>query len=229
VKKLGKRYYQITPKTVSFSLFVRYNECTAVLAEHLLSRRFLFVPDHEKWNDDEAFLIERARHFDLKAVGQLYRLYVEDIYRYVAVRVSDAASAEDITSEVFLRALESLESFEYRGIPFSAWLYRIARDRVVDHYRKMSRQQNTVALDDSLSCAADTPERAALKGLEAGELRAALDCLTEDQRLVVILRFLEHKSLADVARTLGKSEGSIKSLQHRALAALSRILGGERH
>lgn len=93
----------------------------------------------------------------------------------------------------------------------------------------MSRRQDTVVLDDSLSCAADTPERATLKGLEAGELRAALDCLTEDQRLVVILRFLEHKSLADVARTLGKSEGSVKSLQHRALAALSRILGGKRH
>lgn len=77
------------------------------------------MPDHQKWDDDEAFLVERARHFDLNAVGQLYRLYVEDIYRYVSARVSDAASAEDITSEVFLRALESLESFEYRGIPFS--------------------------------------------------------------------------------------------------------------
>lgn len=177
---------------------------------------------------DEAVLIERARHFDQKAVAELYNLYAGDIYRYVLVRVTDARVAEDITSEVFIRALEGLGSFEYRGVPFSAWLYRIARDRVVDYYRKSSRRKATVSLDEGPEVVSEGADRAVLRGLEVRELQSALEELTEEQRLVVILRFLEGKSLAEVAAQLGKNEGSIKALQHRALAALGRVLGGKK-
>ncbi len=139
--------------------------------------------------------------------------------------MADARAAEDITSDVFVRALEGLKSFEYRGVPFSAWLYRIARDRVIDYYRRSSRQKAAVALDESLHATVESPEQAVLHGFELQELQGALEQLTEEQRLVVVLRFLGGKSLEEVARQLGKTEGAVKSLQHRALAALGRALG----
>ena len=187
------------------------------------------MPHQTDGKYEEADLIARARRFEPKAISQLYQMYADGIYKYAYARVSDTHVAEDITSDVFLRALEGLESYEYRGIPFSAWLYRIARGRVVDHYRRTSRRQTTVTLNDSIVAAQETPDRAVLRGLDAEELRDAMDVLTEDQRLVTVMRFLEGKSLAEVAHQLGKTEGSIKALQHRALAALSRVLGGKRH
>jgi RNA polymerase sigma-70 factor (ECF subfamily) len=183
------------------------------------------VNDKETWSHEEALVIARACNSDPKAVGQLYRMYVEDIKRYVSARVSDAQTAEDITADVFLRALESLEAFEYRGVPFSAWLYRIAHDRVADHYRRRSRDQESLGLEEDVACSAENPDQEILKTLEADRLRSALERLTEGQRLVIVLRFLERKSLAEAAEALEKSKGSIKALQHRALAALRRILG----
>jgi RNA polymerase sigma-70 factor (ECF subfamily) len=174
----------------------------------------------------EAVLIEKARRFDQEAITELYNRYAEGIYHYALVRVADMRVAEDITSDVFLRALEGLKSFEYRGVPFSAWLYRIARDRVVDYYRACSRRKSTVALDESIQATTGSPERAVLNGFDLRELQDALEGLSEEQRLVVVLRFLDGKSLSEVARQLGKTEGAIKSLQHRALAALGRALGG---
>jgi len=185
------------------------------------------VPCHNDGNNDEANLIARARNFDREAIAQLYRTYAESIYKYVYARVTHVQTAEDITSEVFLRALEGLDAFEYRGVPFSAWLYRIARDRVVDHYRKHTRQQATVALDEDIVAAGEAPDRAVLRGLDEENLTAAVESLTEDQRLVIIMRFLERQPIAEVARRLGKTETSIKALQRRALNALSRVLGGE--
>ena len=177
---------------------------------------------------DEARLIERARAGDKTAVTELYRAHVQSIYKYVYLRVSDAHLAEDLTSEVFLHALESLPTFEYRGIPFSAWLYRIARDRLVDHYRRQSRRPDCSDLTEDLACDDAEPHDVAIRWQEETEVRAALQQLTEDQRVVLVLRFMEHQSLADIGRRLGKTEGAVKSLQHRALAALSRALEGKR-
>lgn len=175
---------------------------------------------------DEERLIERARAYDHDAVAQLYRAHVHSIFRYVSLRVGDTHTAEDLTSEVFIRALEGLRAFEYRGVPFSAWLYRIARDRIVDHYRRRDRCPEPCELSEWLADACEQPHDAAVRAQEEAEIRAALAELTEDQRMVVALRFIEHLSLADVARQLGKTEGAVKSLQHRALAAMSRILEG---
>jgi RNA polymerase sigma-70 factor, ECF subfamily len=176
---------------------------------------------------EEARLIERAKACDKTAISELYRSHVQAIYRYVYLRVSDAHLAEDLTSEVFLRALESLPSFEYRGIPFSAWLYRIARDRLVDHYRRESRRPDCSDLTEDLACDDAEPHDTAIRWQEETEVRAALQQLTEDQRVVLVLRFVEHQSLADIGRRLGKTEGAVKSLQHRALAALGRVLEGK--
>jgi RNA polymerase sigma-70 factor, ECF subfamily len=184
--------------------------------------RFLYVH-----LTDEARLIERARASDKTAISELYRAHVQSIYRYLYLRVNDAHTAEDLTSEVFLRALESLDTFEYRGLPFSAWLFRIARDRLVDHYRRQSRRPDCSALTEDLACDDDEPHEVAVRLQEEAQVRAALGELTEDQRLVLVLRFVEHESLADIGCRLGKTEGAVKSLQHRALAALNRVMEGK--
>jgi RNA polymerase sigma-70 factor, ECF subfamily len=176
---------------------------------------------------DEARLIERARASDKAAISELYRAHVQSIYKYIYLRVSDAHMAEDLTSEVFLHALESLSTFECRGIPFSAWLFRMARDRLVDHYRRQSRRPDCSALTEDLACEDDEPHDIAVRLQEEAQVRTALQALTEDQRLVLVLRFMEHESLADIGSRLGKTEGAVKSLQHRALAALNRAMGGE--
>jgi len=187
------------------------------------------VPEDSHVLDKEAALIEQARRFDRHAVAQLYDLYAERIYRYALLRVADAHIAEDITSDVFLRALEGLRSFEYRGVPFVAWLYRIARDRVVDYYRRSVRRGATIPFDEGAGLSAEPTDQVVLRGSQLQELHHAVEQLTEEQRLVVVLRFLDGQSLAEVARQLGKTEGAVKSLQHRALAALGRALGGKQH
>lgn len=187
------------------------------------------MPEDSNLIDDEAALIEKARRFDRHAVAQLYNLYAEHIYRYALVRVVDARVAEDITSDVFVRALEGLRSFEYRGVPFAAWLYRIARDRVVDYYRHSGRRRATIAYDEGVGLSTEPTDHIVLRGLELQELHSALEQLTEEQRLVIVRRFLDGQSLSEVARQLGKTEGAIKSLQHRALAALGRVLRGKQH
>ncbi len=192
------------------------------MLRHLSDERFLYVH-----LTDEARLIARARAGDKTAISELYRANVQSIYRYLYLRVNDAHTAEDLTSEVFLRALESLDSFEYRGLPFSAWLFRIARDRLVDYYRRQSRRPDCSALTDDLACHDDEPHDVAVRQDEEAQVRAALQELTEDQRLVLVLRFAEHQSLADIGRRLGKTEGAVKSLQHRALAALNRVMEGK--
>ena len=186
------------------------------------------MPRHQDEHAGEAELIARARRFDRDAISQLYRMHAESIYKYVYARVTHVQTAEDITSEVFLRALEGLDSFEYRGVPFSAWLYRIARDRVVDHYRKHARRPATVVLEEDTVASGAEPDRLVMQGLEEAHLREALESLTEDQRLVIVMRFLERQPIAEVARRLGKTDTSVKALQRRALGALSRVLGGER-
>lgn len=157
------------------------------------------------------------------AISALYRRHVQAIYRYVYYRVGDEHTAEDLTAEVFLRAVEGLPNYEPRGVPFAAWLYRIAQARVADHFRRQ-RRSATAALDESWSSGKDSP----LAQLELSSLherlRAALDRLTIDQQQVITLKFVEGFSNAKVARILGKTEGAVKSLQHRALNALHRLL-----
>jgi len=158
------------------------------------------------------------------AISALYRRNVQAIYRYVYYRVGDERTAEDLTAEVFLRAVEGLPNYEPRGVPFAAWLYRIARARVADHFRRQ-RRGGTAALDESWPSGEDSP-LAQLERLSLHErLRAALGHLTTDQQQVIVLKFVEGFSNAEVARILRKTEGAVKSLQHRALNALHRLMG----
>jgi RNA polymerase sigma-70 factor (ECF subfamily) len=174
-------------------------------------------------HNDEPSLIERAKRYDQKAISELYQRHVQSIYRYIYYRVGDVNVAEDLTADVFLKALEGLEGFTYRGIPFSAWLYRIARARVTDHFRRQAGRE-LLPLDERLVAKEKGLQAMIEARLDHEELQSAVAQLTTDQQQVVILKFVEGLSNAEVARIMGKSEGAVKSLQHRALNSLQRIM-----
>lgn len=172
---------------------------------------------------DEATLIQRAKEGDRAAFAEIYDRHQPVIYRYIFYRVGDAATAEDLTSEVFVHLVDSIEHFTCQDRPLLAWLYTIARNLVTDHHRSTGRA-TMVPLDERL--VADVPdlEDAAGHALAQQRLAAAVDQLTEDQRWVILLKFFEGLDNETVARLLRKPYGAVKSLQHRGLAALRRIL-----
>jgi RNA polymerase sigma-70 factor (ECF subfamily) len=135
--------------------------------------------------------------------------------------VDDVATAEDLTSEVFVRMVEKIETFEARGRPFLAWLYAIANNLRVDHFRKTSRQPVS-PLDESIPMQQASPTSSAEDRLWEECLRKAIKNLTEDQQQVILGKFIEERSNEEMAALLQKPEGAIKSLQHRALAALRK-------
>lgn len=174
---------------------------------------------------DERELIRRAKEYDPNAFAEIYERYYQRIYNYVYYRVSDGVTAEDLCSEVFIKALEAIESFTFRGVPFSAWLYRIASNLVIDHYRRQPDNPE-LPLDESRPLVADdNPGGSLERHFNHQELRQALKDLTRDQQQVIVLKFVDGLTNGEVAHILGKSEGAVKSLQHRALASLGRLMG----
>jgi RNA polymerase sigma-70 factor (ECF subfamily) len=170
----------------------------------------------------EEHLVESAIRGDTQAVGELYRRHVDMIYRYTYGRVRDAVVAEDLTAQVFLKALEGLSNYRPTGAPFRAWLYRIAHARTVDYWRRQGRCQEVV-LVDTLVAKDPSPDDVTMTRSEWSMAVELLGELTDDQRDVILLRFIEEMSLADVAETLDKTVGAVKALQHRALATLVRL------
>jgi RNA polymerase sigma-70 factor, ECF subfamily len=164
---------------------------------------------------DERLLIEAAQR-DPARFAELYQTNFERVYAYVVRRVQNRAEAEDLTAEVFHHALANLKRFEWRGIPFSAWLFRIAANLIADRWQKSGRE---IADDEQLESAQVSPAE-----IEEVERRATLFRLVEslpaDQRRVVVLRFVEQKSIKEVAREIRKTEGAVKQLQFRALSTL---------
>jgi RNA polymerase sigma-70 factor, ECF subfamily len=172
---------------------------------------------------DEPHLVQSAKQGDKEAVGELYRRHVDMIYRYAYARLRDATLAEDLTAQVFLKALEGLDTYEPRGVPFRSWLYRIAHARIVDHWRRQARHQE-VMLVDSMPAMGPSPEDVVMAQSQWELAIDLLDALTDEQRDVIIMRFLEELSLEEIAKALGKTVGAVKALQHRALASLARLL-----
>jgi RNA polymerase sigma-70 factor (ECF subfamily) len=172
---------------------------------------------------DEIRLIQRAKQGDPTAFAELYDRHQPAIYRYIFHQVGNVATAEDLTSEVFVRLVEKIDRFTYRGRPLLAWLYTIARNLVTDHHRRSGRFQS-LPLDERLAADTDAPEETVAQKLAQHRLAAAIIHLTEEQRQVILLRFVEGLDNKTVAQVLGKSIGAVKALQHRALAALRRIL-----
>ena len=170
--------------------------------------------------------INAARRGDEAAIASLYELHVDSIYRYIFYRVPTSADAEDLTAEVFLKMVEGLANYEFRGVPFEAWLYRIAAARIADFYRQTKRQPES-ELSESLKSELPMPEEHLLAEQEIEVLRGVLANFTEEEQTILLLRFVERKSHKEVARILGKTANAVKAAQHRALVQLASLLGSE--
>ncbi len=173
---------------------------------------------------DEGIRVEAAKTSP-DAFGELYELYVDRIYSYIYHRVGNVHDAEDLTSRTFYRALSHLSGYENKGVPFSAWLYRIAHNLVANWHRDRGRRP-VVALDDIVLCArADLhPESVAESNDETRLLGEAIERLEGVRRELLVLKFAEGLSNAEIGSIMGRSEGAIKSLYHRTLLALRKDL-----
>ncbi len=177
----------------------------------------------------EKQLIERARLGDSDSFGRLYDHYGPAIYRFIAIRVTVREEAEDLTHEVFLSAWQKLPTYKERGFPFGSWLYRIARNRVIDYWRTKKiylslddpEQEIGEQLPDENS---SSPASELDTNISLEEIKSAIKDLSPNQQDVLILRFVEDLSPAEIAKILNKREGTIRILQFRAIKSLKRIL-----
>lgn len=174
----------------------------------------------------DADLIVRAKSGDTECFGQLYERYVDQIYRYVRSRVADDQDAEDLTENIFVRSYESLEAYEERGWAYSAFLYQVARNLLVDHYRQAGSDQ---PLDDSEPLAASGPglEQRLTDQEEVLRIKEAMARLPEDYQEIIRLRVLLELPTNTVAEWMDRSEGAARVLLHRALKALRQGLETE--
>ena len=172
---------------------------------------------------DEYQLLARARQLDPAALAEIHETYYAAIFRYVAFRVGDRDTAEDLTSEVFTRLLTALRDKNAPQNTLRGWLYGVAARVVSDHHRKTYRAPQ-VELDEALVSNDHDPADIIERKLTQDNVKRAMQDLTEEQRHVLSLRFGADMPIQDVARILGKSEGAIKQLQARAVAALARKL-----
>jgi RNA polymerase sigma-70 factor, ECF subfamily len=171
---------------------------------------------------DERLLIEAAQK-DPACFADLYEINFERVYAYVVKRVRDRAETEDLTAEVFHQALANLKRFEWRGIPFAAWLFRIAANLISDRWQRSGRE----VADDSGLIDSVQVSPAEIEDVERrATLYRLVDTLPAEQRRVVVLRFVEQKSIKEVARELRKTEGAVKQLQFRALSSLRARMEG---
>ncbi len=174
-------------------------------------------------DDIQTDLILRAQNGDANVIGAIYERYHLSIYRYLYYRLGDRQAAEDLTSDVFLRMIRSIPAYRPRSVTFQAWLFQIARNIAIDHYRKM-KFRNHVELEEHMTDHDDSLDASVDRNLTSEHLKEALARLTEDQRDVLVMRFVANMPIAQVAQTLHKSEDAIKSLQRRGLLALREIL-----
>jgi RNA polymerase sigma-70 factor (ECF subfamily) len=170
-------------------------------------------------------LVSQAQAGDAEAFGRLYDHYVSMVHRYVYYRVGDRATAEDVTSETFVRALRRIDSLSFQGRDVGAWLVTIARNIVLDHV-KSSRYRLEVTTADMRDAdrATDGPEEAVLQHLTNRELLACVQQLGSEQQECIVLRFIHGLSVSETAEIMGKKDGAIKALQHRAVRRLAGLL-----
>ncbi len=170
-------------------------------------------------SDDE--VLEAAISGDNEAFGELYERYVTRIFNYIYYRVGNVSDAEDLTERVFIRALRHIANYNQRGLPFSAWLYRIAHNLVANWHRDSSRRKD-VPLDDGLLLSQhfNFPEQELLRGEEQERLLQVIHSLPEERQELLILKFVDDLSNAEIGKVMGRTEGAIKSLYHRTLLAI---------
>ncbi|MCS6789288.1 MAG: sigma-70 family RNA polymerase sigma factor [Patescibacteria group bacterium] len=175
--------------------------------------------------DGENIIIKKAKNGDAEAFGLLYDYYFEQIYRFIYLKVSHKEDAEDLAHQVFLQALKKMKDYEYKGLPFSSWLYKIARNEIVDFYRSkktnttLEELENVLSSDDDI----DIKDKLDLK-IQLEKVKEAIKKIKPEYQDIIIMRFIEDLSIKEVAEILDKTEGSIKLMQHRAINSLKKIL-----
>jgi RNA polymerase sigma-70 factor (ECF subfamily) len=169
-------------------------------------------------------LVERAQQGDRSALEDLYLIHFDRIYGYLHVSVGNRHDAEDLTTQTFLKMLESIGKFRWHSAPFSAWLFRIAHNLAMDHFRATRRWQSEGEVPEPAPDDATSAEERALESISRRSMLELIEDLSLEQQQVLTLKFVFNFANADVAKILDKSEGAIKSLQHRALASLQKQL-----
>lgn len=177
---------------------------------------------------DEKEVVSRAIKGDGEAFAQLYEAYFDKIYRYLYLRLGEQAEVEDLAQEVFIKALEAIGSYRWRNLPFASWLFRIARNQMIDHLRKGGKVEKMPWDDNIAYVEGPNPALVAEQRLEIEELRDNIEKLSPAQRAVISLRFGGELSLTEVAKALGKSPGTVKALQHSGVAALKKMMLADR-
>lgn len=172
---------------------------------------------------NEEHIVRRAQDGDEEAFSMLYEEHFDKVFRYMVLRVKDRSEAEDMAQQVFVKSFEALPSFKWKGAPFGAWLFSIARNLVVDRQRKAGKQPVT-SIDDVVLLSDENLENNVETKMEMEKVVEASKSLTPSQREVVALRFGAEMSIAETAKIMGKNEGAIKALQHSAINALRRLL-----
>ena len=169
-------------------------------------------------------LVERGQQGDRSALEELYLIHFDRIYSYLHVSVGNRHDAEDLTTQTFLRMLESIGKFRWQSAPFSAWLFRIAHNLAMDHFRAARRWQPEEEVPEPEPDESTSAEAGALEAIGRKSMLELIEELSPEQQQVLTLKFVFNFANADVATILGKTEGAIKSLQHRALASLQKQL-----
>jgi RNA polymerase sigma-70 factor (ECF subfamily) len=181
-------------------------------------------PKPQNFDDlSDADLVELAKD-NQEAFGVIYERYVKKIYNYIYYRTGNSHDAEDLTARVFFRAMAHIESYTERGVPFQAWLYRIAHNLVANWHRDRARRK-IISLEDYVSTLkTEAPEHQAVEDEERAQLLVAIRRLPEERQQLLTLKFVEHLSNAEIGEIMDRTEGAIKSLYHRTLIALREEL-----
>jgi RNA polymerase sigma-70 factor, ECF subfamily len=169
-------------------------------------------------------LVERGKRGDRDALEELYLLHFDRIYSYLHMSVGNRHDAEDLTTQTFLRMLESIQRFKFGTAPFSAWLFRIAHNLAMDHFRANKRWQPEENVPEPRDSEEPSAEAGALQRIGEQSLLEMIEGLSHEQQQVLTLKFVFNFANGEVATILGKTEGAVKSLQHRALASLQKQL-----
>ncbi len=176
----------------------------------------------------EKDIVPRAIKGDGTAFAQLYEEHLDRIYRYVYLKVGNRTEAEDLTQEVFVKALEAITTYKWRNLPFTSWLFRIAHNLVVDYFRKQGKVEKIPLDDDIVLPSKSNPALTAELALEIEALAKDIENLSPAQREVILLRFSAELSTAEVASLLAKSAGTVKALQHNAIVALRKMSSSDK-
>jgi RNA polymerase sigma-70 factor, ECF subfamily len=172
--------------------------------------------------DNVRRLVERAQQGDRAALEELYLIHFDRIYSYLHMSVGNKHDAEDLTTQTFLKMLESIKRFRWQSAPFSAWLFRIAHNLAMDHFRARRRWQPEAEVPEPPGSEEPSAELEAMQTIGRQSMLELIDKLSPEQQQVLTLKFVFNFANADVATILEKTEGAIKSLQHRALASLQK-------